>query len=341
MHRPHRPREDEPAVVLTGAQRRAIAAFEGKLASGAYALEAAACTCGSTEGRLLAQRDRFALPVETWLCRRCGGMWTSPRLTAASLARFYDEDYRAIYIGAAVAPDAFFDNQIDQGRRIEAFLRRFLPGSALTIYDVGCGAGGMLVPFRDAGHRVAGCDLGAQYLDRGRGEGLDLVHGDVAALRKRGRPDLILLSHVLEHLPEPVDELRRLADCLEEGGLLYVELPGIFNIHRTYRGDLRYFLQNAHLYHYTLHGLVRVAAAAGFELVWGDQRIRALFRRSAGERAVPVRNERLAVAAYLWLCRMSRRLPAAFDLQRLDPALGLWERARGRLSRLRLAHAGQ
>lgn len=268
-----------PVVRLSSTAETARTQFLDKLNSGTYQTESVSCLCGATDELLLAGSDRYALPVQTHLCRTCGLLWTSPRLTFPSLLRFYDEDYRSIYVGSPQADSAFFEEQVQHGNKILSFVRPHLSSTERRIFDVGCGAGGVLLPFRDVGMSCFGCDYGSQYLEYGRGHGLTLEQGPVEALARYGPADLVVLSHVLEHAMDPREMLAGIRANLSPQGLLYIELPGVYAIHRSY-GDFLRFLQNAHLYHFTLATLKRLLSHCGFEYVAGDEIIHALFRRS-------------------------------------------------------------
>ena len=268
-----------PVESLTEEQRTALNKFREKLGRGVYSFEQANCLCGRQKGKLIAQRDRYALPVNTYVCKSCGVMWTNPRMTRNSLMKFYQEDYRPIYVGHMKAPDDFFTAQAKHGQAIYNFLESRIPlAQGLKVFDVGCGAGGMLIPFLNAGWSVFGCDLGTEYLKCGQTAGLVLEHGDASALEKYGPANLVILSHVLEHFQAPWESLNQISRLLVDDGYLYVELPGIFRIHKTY-GDILLFLQNAHLYHFTLTTLNCLTAQAGFGILKGDESIRALYRK--------------------------------------------------------------
>jgi SAM-dependent methyltransferase len=301
----------EPVEKLTEAQRKALEVFRQKLGRGVYAFEEAGCLCGCGGGWVVAARDRFALPVQTLLCPACGVMRTSPRMTGESLGRFYRDDYRPLYVGEPGVPEWFFNWQIENGKQIREFVSSaLLAGSERIVFDVGCGAGGTLLPFREAGWRVFGCDTGPAYLERGRREGLTLECGEAPVLERHGPANLVLLSHVLEHLPNPLASLVQLHKLLRPGGFVYVELPGIFSIYRTYR-DFLLFLQNAHLYHFTLKTLSALLAAAGFRLVKGDQRIRALYQVGSSARRVATRDQAWRVLCFLCLAELRRRWNAS------------------------------
>lgn len=270
---------DRPPAALNSAQEQARIRVLERYRDGTFVTVPVSCLCGSdgTIDVTIAERDRFGLPSPSVLCGHCGIVRTTPRLEEASLNQFYNEHYRSLYSGSEVEADEFFEKQIHKGASLKAFLdEALLRGS--NIADIGCGAGGLLIPFRDAGHSVQGCDLGYAYLDRGRQEGLDLRHGPAATLSDSAPFDLIILSHIVEHVPDPIEFLKsEVLTMLGPDGLIFIELPCLRGISR-YGDPLRYF-QNAHLWNFDLASLSAIAAAAGLQLQLGNEWIRALFRR--------------------------------------------------------------
>lgn len=296
----------------------ARAEYLKKLTTGEYSLESAPCLCGSKGGILIARVDRYALPIDTWLCTSCGLMRTSPRLDRTSLKMFYEQDYRAIYVGSVVASGSFFDDQVYRGRQVLSFIGGINKCRGL-VFDVGCGAGGTLVPFREAGYSVRGCDIGPDYLEYGRRRGLDLYSGSVDSIPMGEPADVVILSHVLEHEPDPRGMLAEVRSRLAEGGLLYIEVPGILSIHRTY-GDILKFLQNAHLYHFTLATLREFVSSCGFTFVKGNERVCSVFRKSSIQHVTDARNPAEAHRILKYLDRMER-MPVRVILPRLHWAL--------------------
>ena len=94
----------------------------------------------------------------------------------------------------------------------------------MLVVEVGVGAGRDFKKRpRDTGAQVVGCDLGSDYLEYGRlAHGLDLRFGFFEDLQLDRNPDLVIYSHVLEHVLDPVAEMRKVACVLGQGGLLYV-----------------------------------------------------------------------------------------------------------------------
>ena len=314
----------QPLEALTAFRANALACFRDKLAVGAYQMESAACLCGETTGELIATTDRYALPVQTWLCRKCSMLWTSPRLSKESLELFYNDDYRAIYSGDNISSEEFFQDQIKGGKEALKFVQFHFPDGG-TLFDIGCGAGGTLIPFQETAWRGFGCDTGGSYLDRGRAAGLVLEHGGIDSLRAHGKADLIMFRHTLEHLADPADAIQKAAELINENGCIYVELPGVRFIHRSYGGDLMQFLQNAHLHHFTLDTLSSFMSRFNFGLVDGNEYVRALYQ--FGRPSRPMTPDFKSMLNYLSWMEIGRQAGAWRASARLRSLLRSWRRA--------------
>lgn len=105
--------------------------------------------------------------------------------------------------------------------------RRFrVPGRMI---DVGCGNGRLLMLARDAGWSVTGLELSRELASEvGSRLGIEVLSGGIA--RREDLPggfDLVVMRHVLEHIPEPRAVLERIRGMLAPSGRLLLELPNI------------------------------------------------------------------------------------------------------------------
>jgi SAM-dependent methyltransferase len=300
-------RRHTPRFFLDETQKSAIQKFEAAITEEKIKFEESICLCGSSQGVLIANYDRYSIQSKTYLCKNCGMLRTNPRLDCKSLSLFYKSYYRSIYVGQSRATESFFFDQISHGQEIYELVSLMFTRENCLVIDIGCGAGGTLVPFKENGWRVAGCDVGISYLQYGLDQGLSLEEGETDTLKKYGKADLVILSHVLEHFPEPLKSLLEISELLCEGGYLYIELPGIFKVHRTY-GSTLMFLQNAHLYHFTLTSLTFLLSNAGFELIKGDEYIHAIFQKKRACQKTCKQNQYYQVLFYLQFTEILRKL---------------------------------
>ena len=99
------------------------------------------------------------------------------------------------------------------------------PGEGARALDIGCDTGLLLDVLRDLGYRTEGIErspAGQQALAAGHDvHALDIEATDLGL----GRYELITLTHVLEHLREPVRGLVWIRRHLAAGGLAVIEVP--------------------------------------------------------------------------------------------------------------------
>jgi len=228
----------------------------------------------------IATVDRYGFPLRSVYSKNTGLLRSDPYYHKDVVEAFYTKFYRGIYsIPYSVSSARFFSDQVAKGARIyDSLLELGIPFR--SVLDYGCGMGGMLIPFKQADKRCLGCDLGEEYLKQGRTLGLSLVHGGTQEIQSFGPFDLIILSHVLEHITTPESFLHSMLNLLQEGGHLVVEVPGVHSIPHLYHGDILRYLQNAHVWHFTRPTLVRLLCAAGFEIVHVDDAVFAVAKKS-------------------------------------------------------------
>lgn len=270
---------------LNDIQKKAKQSVEEKIINGEYKFEKHICECGAGEESfvVLAEKDRYGLDVRTVICRNCGLLMTNPRMTQSSYNLFYDCEYRQLYMGIESAEnldDRFFEKKKATGREIMEFVESAQMSNIHNVLEIGCSAGGILESFKEKGYTVKGIDLGGEYVEYGKRRGLDLEQCSSTELLERNtKYDLIILNHVFEHFLDIQKELDTIRQLLNKDGALYVAVPGVFNINKPtgYEGDFLSFLQNAHVYHFTLHSLQKVMARYGWEMIKGNETIQSLF----------------------------------------------------------------
>jgi SAM-dependent methyltransferase len=168
---------------------------------------------------------RHQLPGEFRLvkCRECGLVYLNPRPTAEALGAYYPPDY-APYVQRGV-----FGKLTRWLRKREAIgLQRSLPAGA-EVLEVGCAAGDLLVPLREAGFRVTGVELSEHAATTARTRhNLDVHTGTIASAPLTGRSfDAVIMRNVIEHVPDPKGDLEKAASLLRPGGLLVLRTDNV------------------------------------------------------------------------------------------------------------------
>ncbi len=298
-------RAGEPArQQLSPEQIRVRDRIHARMRSGEYTMVEVACLCGCEEGDVLSEIDRYGLPVRTILCTHCGIVRSSPRLDEPSTLRFYEEDYRELYTVDGEDPELLFNNQLAKGRQLVGRFAK-LVDKVDRVVEVGCGAGGQLAAFAELGKKVAGVDLGSEWLNVGRRKGIDLICGDAMDLREHldWPADMVVATHVIEHFLELDTEIAKMAALLAPDGVMLLEVPGIRMVASGYRGDFLLYLQNAHNYHFTAATFGYALSRCGLDVFFSDELVSAIAVPTiegplCREIPVPI-GEAQAVRAYL------------------------------------------
>jgi len=185
-----------------------------------------------------------------------------------------------IYVGKEQATDDFFNSQAQRGKTFYKLIEKYVDMREVkTVFEIGCGAGGILYPFHKAGKQVSGCDFGEKYLKFGQNKGLNLYQGEINENKTpKKSQDLIILSHVMEHFNNPLQTMSEIIEYIKPEKYLLVEVPGIFYIPQTYFNPILYF-QNAHVHNY--YYLKVFFETLGLEVIYGDERCTFVLKKPA------------------------------------------------------------
>ena len=215
---------------------------------------------------VVSETDRHGKPLRTVINMDTGLVRNDPIPGDAELAKFYSEDYRTSYKGAAKPRR----RQILRNfRRVANHVRTFrdVLDPAKRVLDVGAGSGEFAFLMTQLGKDVIGIEPNAGYAAYCRDDlGLDVRTAHLAPdLFEAGSFDLIRLNHVLEHLNDPVGYLDMISAWLAPGGVFYVEVPNIETYAREKsRGNMFHF---GHIFNFNPWTLRTAAGLAGLEEV--------------------------------------------------------------------------
>ena len=142
------------------------------------------------------------------------------------------------------------------------------PGQGRRLLDVGCGSGEFLSRMRTRGWSVAGVEPDPVAARAARDDDLDVRDGSLAeAAFADDTFDAIVLSHVIEHVHDPIALLRECGRVLRPGGMLVVMTPNLTSVgHRRFGADWRGLEPPRHLHVFSVRSLDACAKAAGLHV---------------------------------------------------------------------------
>ncbi len=256
-------------------------------------------------------------------CQTCGVVFANPFPTPAALAEFYAPESE--YIDRRrERVDAKGRSLVDPHRprvgasgrgmprlkalfaTIEEQLDVLHPPPAAKVLDFGCGPGHMLSRLQVLGWDTYGIEPAVKSAFA--------YHHELQVPPAEPTFSLIVVHHVLEHVPNPLEVLRSLSAALLDGGFVYISVPRLDTV--AVHGDLRYCINShTHIVSYTeqcmrtlltMAGLTPVAVANSAELdrllTGGDPRRLRLFARKTAtvpaRPAAPLAAARQALRAY-------------------------------------------
>jgi SAM-dependent methyltransferase len=228
--------------------------------------EAAACpACRSPRIRML---DVFSIPRTPERrrlafisgCRACGVLFVNPLPTASELQKYYSEQGTWAERQAERVKEP---KRVTGPRRPDRLMSAIDPhaprlASPGKVLDFGCGDGKFLNRMKARGWETYGIEPSSDAAFR--------KHHRLLEVPQDGSFDFVVLSHVLEHLLDPLNTLRQLAGSLREGGILFVSTPRLDTLpqHR----DLKYCLSgHRHVLSFSETCLRGLLARAGFETI--------------------------------------------------------------------------
>lgn len=258
--------------------------------------------CGSGARKTLFHgvRDKiFHCAPGAWefqLCGDCGSVYIDPRPTPETIhlayrqyytheeqVRLAVEELRGLRWLQRVLANGYknwkFGTDLQPSSRLGLPVALFLPVQRATldrqfrhlprrpaggwVLDIGFGDAGFLENAGAMGWRAVGTDLDPEVVENARRRGFDVRLGTVDAVE--GPFDVITMSHVIEHLHDPVAVLCACYRLLAPGGTLWLETPNIAAAGlRRFGPAWRGLEPPRHLVLFNRASLDRALRAAGF-----------------------------------------------------------------------------
>ena len=152
--------------------------------------------------------------------------------------------------------------------RFELDIRQVaVPPANGVLLDVGCGNGDYLETMRGLGWRALGIEPDPKAAELAQRKGLDVQIGTLETLHLASEQfDVITLSHVIEHVHDPMATLREAWHLLKPGGTIWIATPNLDSFgHQRYSAAWRGLEIPRHLVLFSTRHLRQCLTQAGFE----------------------------------------------------------------------------
>lgn len=233
-----------------------------------FKLEEAVCFRCGLPGTLLFRIGLFGIVK----CKKCGQIFTSPRLTEEENRRFYeDEEYFArIYVERSKKASFIQHTQINA--RLD-LIDSYSGAKKGRLLEIGCAHGFVLLEARRRGYEISGIEYSkimASFASKMLG--INVLYGEI---QNAGFPkeafDIICFFEVLEHIPRPDQFLQEVNGILKPGGLVAFSCPHYESISvRLFRlFNWNYFSMKPaeHIWWFRINDLRRLFEENGFEIL--------------------------------------------------------------------------
>jgi hypothetical protein len=256
------------------------------------------CLCGENKDILLSQTDRHCVDFITVVCKNCGLIRARDYFKSEDVEDFYKNFYRTISLHdryRQMSPADFFDIQKKESKFRYDLINNYKikPINELKIVDLGGGVGGILDHFHGSNDKYL-LDYYDPYLNYAETKGIKSIKGGLNKIDFK--PDIIILSHVVEHWSNFKYEIQRLIDIQKKNETLnYIEFPGVDSIKKGRReGDVLGDIQVPHVYYFTSYVFENLMNRYGFKRVYIDTLIKSIFIYTG---------EKINLINYFELCR--------------------------------------
>lgn len=182
--------------------------------------------CRSRTHRNLYQKDGLWI-VE---CKNCQLVFVNPRLSVKEIRDHYDEQYYNSHNPTDKTRYTDYNFRYLKSHEKKRFdhlfknLNLFLDKKG-QLLDVGAATGFLVLEANKKGYQAEGVEISKWAADYGKKKlKVKIFHGDIFKSNfKKESFDVVTILDVLEHLEDPIKELKEAWRILKPGGIVYIE----------------------------------------------------------------------------------------------------------------------
>lgn len=193
-------------------------------------------------------------------CNSCGLIYINPRRTDSEILGDYARVVDDKYLNEKKFRTLTFNKSLN-------LIKKYKTGG--RILDIGCYIGTFLEVARKDGWQTYGIEPSRWAAGYARKElGLDVLEGTVNECAKFGTYfDVITIWDAIEHMTDPLEDLRRAAGFLKKNGLLFFSTMNSGSLFTRFMGRRWPWYMDMHLYYFEPKTIDKLLDKAGLKTV--------------------------------------------------------------------------
>ena len=197
------------------------------------------------------ESDEFSIHI----CKRCGIGVTYPE---PSVPDYSNMDFHSNTVSQEQSPIPSISTLPPDWRRLiqiqVALSVKYVPANA-RILELGCGEGILLKELQNAGYLVHGIEPSTSAVTRGKEMGLSMTNDSFPQKVPEGPFDMVIASHVLEHVSDHNSFIHAISQTLSNGFLILTQTNYRGLIPRITKRRWYAWVPDQHYWHFTEKGL--------------------------------------------------------------------------------------
>jgi len=294
-------------VNLSTTQQEVLKNIINKIYTKEYSLVNIPCICGKeSNGEIVTNsfaHNFLNTSINVVLCENCGVIRSTPYFSQDAIVDFYTNYYRNIHDNPNSSLEDKFkislNGSIFTGNSTYAFLKPHIEKykknhnkEKLKIFEIGCGYGGNLYNFHQDGEEVFGCDYGEEGLHVAKSKGMQYMFiGGMNILKPYGKPDVVIINHVLEHIVDLKAFFKEFKELISENTLVYIGVPSLNSIALRYKLNIYKYFMIYHVWHFTNNTLDALMGKEGFEKLESNEIIQSVYKYTGEAKEISLLSE--------------------------------------------------
>lgn len=194
-------------------------------------------------------------------CKKCGLVYVNPRFKSSIIVGGYTQAIDHDYISQEKA-------RLDTFKKCLSTLNLYT-GNRGRLLDVGAAAGYFVKVAQDDGWKAEGIEPSrwmSKYADRKLG--VKVQPGVIGDYKFKPESfDAVTYWDVLEHVPNPLADLKKTGKLLRKGGTLIVNYPDFDSLPAKIFKRKWWFILSIHLWYFTPQTITKLLNKAGFKVI--------------------------------------------------------------------------